>query len=386
MKGGVLHLIDSGGFYGAEAVILNLCLGLRETDCQPTIGCFSPTGQDKPDLGIVAEKKGIRVRYIPMRLKFDLAAIGIIHRILEEEGIGVIHSHGYKSSIYALILHMIHCIPYIITCHLWTGETLRYHLYIVLERIAMRFAHQVVAVSHPIADDIRSWKMNSKNVMVINNGIDVERYAEEIEENDPIRFREELGLRKETRLIGTIGRLADQKAQHYFLEMASKILEIHDDVEFILVGDGPRRESLHALAVRLGLDDHVHFYGFRSDAVQILRLLDIFVLSSIDEGLPIVILEAMSVGVPIVSSDVGDIPRVIESGKTGIVFPKGDVATMAQSVAKLLHNPALAQELCINAKVEVNEKYSLAMMTQRYYDIYHKMDDMDWDVGVSPLN
>lgn len=375
MKSGVLHLIDSGGFYGAEAVILNLCLGLRETDCPTIIGCFSPTGQPKPDLGVLAVKKGIRVRYVPMRLKFDWDAIGFIHRIVEEENIGIIHSHGYKASFYALILHMIYRIPYIITCHLWTGETWRYHLYIVMERFAMRFAHQVVAVSHPIADDIRRWKMNRRNVMVINNGIDIERYAEEIDGNDPIRFREELGLRNGTRLIGTIGRLADQKAQHYFLEMAQKIHALHDDVEFILVGEGPRREYLEKLAGRLGLGDAVHFLGFRSDAVQILKMLDIFVLSSIDEGLPIVVLEAMSVGVPIVSSEVGDIPRVIESGRNGILCPKGDVITMTQAVLELLHDQARATELRDNAKIAVHEKFSLATMTQRYYGLYSTIGD-----------
>jgi len=370
MKGGVLHLIDSGGFYGAEAVILNLCLGLRETDCQPTIGCFSPIGQGKPDLGVMAEKKGIRVRYIPMRLKFDPGVIGFIHRILEEDDIKVIHSHGYKASIYALILHIIYRIPYIITCHLWTGETLRYHLYIVMERFAMRFAHHVVAVSHPIAEDIRRWRMNRRNVMVINNGIDVERYAEQIEGNDPVRFREDLGVGKETRLIGTIGRLAEQKAQHYFLEMARKIHEVHDDVAFIIVGEGPRREYLEKMAMRLGLDGHVHFLGFRSDAVQILRMLDVFVLSSIDEGLPIVILEAMSVGTPIVSSDVGDIPRVIESGRNGILYPKGDVLTMTQAVLQLLRDAAYTMELRNNAKITVQDKFSLTTMTQQYHSIY----------------
>lgn len=370
MQGGVLHLIDSGGFYGAEAVILNLCLGLRETDCQPTIGCFSPIGQGKPDLGVMAEKKGIRVRYIPMRLKFDFNAIGSIHRIVEEEGVVVIHSHGYKASLYALILHILYRIPYIITCHLWTGETLRYHLYIVMERFAMRFAHQVVAVSHPIADDIRRWRMNRRNVVVINNGIDVDRYAGQIEGNDPVRFRKELGVGKETRLIGTIGRLAEQKAQQYFLEMARKILEVQGDVAFIIVGEGPRREYLEKMAMRLGLGNHVHFLGFRSDAVQILRMLDVFVLSSIDEGLPIVILEAMSVGTPIVSSDVGDIPRVIESGRNGILCPKGDVLAMTQAVLQLLRDLEYAEVLRNNARITVHDTFSLATMTRRYYEIY----------------
>jgi glycosyltransferase involved in cell wall biosynthesis len=370
MKGGVLHLIDSGGFYGAEAVILNLCIGMKDMDIQPTIACFFPLGKEKPELGVIAEKKGINVRYVPMQHKFDLKAVRHIHTIMEEEDIMILHSHGYKPSIYSFLLHIIYRIPYIVTCHLWSRETLRFRFYILLERIAMRFAQYVVAVSHPIADEIRQWKMNRQNVLVINNGIDIDRYADKKDNIDPLSLRNDLGLKQDSRLVGTIGRLVSQKAQHLFIEAARRIYDVQKDVEFLLIGDGPLRDYLQELVKQKGLEDRFHFLGFRTDVIQILGLFDIFVLCSVDEGLPIVILEAMSLSIPIVTSDVGELPSVITNGSNGILFQKGDVSAMTRNILDLLDNPNHSEMLGKNAKTLVRQRFSLLEMTQRYYDIY----------------
>ncbi len=370
MKNGVLHLIDSGGFYGAEAVILNLCLGLKETDIKPVIGCFTITDNEKPELGVMAEEKGITVRYIPMRHKYDLRAVKYIYRIMDEEGIRILHSHGYKPSFFILLLYALYKTPYIITSHLWTKDTLRYYLYILLERFAMHYAQQVIAVSHPIAEEISGWRLNRRNVLVINNGIDIERYAENKGNVDSTKLRIDLGLRKDSRLIGTMGRLVDQKAQHLFLEAAREILNSRSDIEFLIVGEGPKRKFLQEYSDRLGLRENVHFLGFRSDAIQILKLLDIFVLSSIDEGLPIVILEAMSVGTPIVTSDVGEIPRVLENGLNGILFPREDVRSMTESILTLLDDPVFARKLGNSSRQLVKDRFSLSSMIKQYYIVY----------------
>ena len=174
----VLHLIHSGGFYGAEAVILNLSLGLKESGILPIIGCFWDKGTSQPALGIIAEEKGIKVRYIHFNKKIGLVSpLKQIHRIIREENISIVHSHGYKPSFYCLLINLFCHIPYVITCHLWTNETFRLRVYSLIDRISMLFARKVIAVSHPIADDICSWKRLRKKVEVINNGIDIEKYA-----------------------------------------------------------------------------------------------------------------------------------------------------------------------------------------------------------------
>ena len=368
----VLHLIHSGGFYGAEAVILNLSLGLRESGILPIIGCFWDKGTKEPDLGKIAEEKGIKVRYIHFNKKIGLIGpLKQIHRIIREENISIVHSHGYKPSFYCLLINFFCHIPYVITCHLWTNETFRLRVYSLVDRISMLFARKVIAVSHPIADDICSWKRLRKKVEVINNGIDIEKYANCSTGFDPKKLRQELGLKENTRLVGTLGRLTFQKSHHFLIEAAKIVLERRKDVEFLIAGEGPRLQFLEKMTDSYGISDQFHFVGFRKDAINILRLLDVFVLCSIDEGLPIVLLEAMSVGVPIISTGVGEIPGIIQNKIDGILVEKQNERSLANGIMALLENGGLARACAENARKKVELNYTIGVMTQNYLRLYN---------------
>lgn len=367
----VLHLIHSGGFYGAEAVILNLSLGLKEFGILPIIGCFWDKGTRQPVLGIIAEEKGIKVRYIHFNKKIGLIGpLKQIHRIIREENISIVHSHGYKPSFYCLLINLFCHIPYVITCHLWTNETFRLRVYSLIDRISMLFARKVIAVSHPIADDICSWKMFKEKVEVINNGIDIDKYASYSKIFDPKKLRQELGLKENTRLVGTLGRLTFQKAHHFLIEAAKIVLEKRKDVEFLIAGEGPRLQFLEKMTDSYGISDQFHFVGFRRDVINILRLLDVFVLCSIDEGLPIVLLEAMSVGVPVVTSDVGEMPNMLRNGYHAIIIKKGDIAALTTNIEKLLTDKVLSKKLGQCGGKLVRARYSNSIMTDKYIQIY----------------
>jgi len=371
----VLHLIHSGGFYGAEAVVLNLSLGLKELGLEPVICCFWDKGIQKPDLGRIAEEKGIKVRYIYFIRKFGLVSpLKQIHRIIREENISIVHSHGYKPSFYCLLINLFCHIPYVITCHLWTNETFRLRVYSLIDRISMLFARKVIAVSHPIADDICSWKILRKKVVVINNGIDIEKYANCCKNIYPKTLRQELGLKENTRIVGTLGRLTLQKAHHFLIEAAKIVLETHKDVEFLIAGEGPRLKFLKKKTKDYGIFDQFHFVGFRRDAINILRLLDVFVLCSIDEGLPIVLLEAMSVGTPIVTTDVGEIPFVIREDWSGLLIESSSVGSLTKGIGMLLDNHRLGSILAKNAKETVQREFSIANMTNKYLNLYESIE------------
>lgn len=367
----VLHLIHSGGFYGAEAVILNLSLGLKESGILPKIGCFWDKGTKEPDLGKIAEEKGIKVRYIHFNKKIGLVSpLKQIHRIIREENISIVHSHGYKPSFYCLLLNFFYHIPYVITCHLWTNDTFRLRAYSFFDRISMLFARNVIAVSHPIADDICSWKRLRKKVRVINNGIDIEKYADYQSAFDPRKLRKDLGLKENSKVVGTLGRLTEQKGHKYLIEAASAVLEQRRDVEFLVAGSGPLLEALKNLAESYGILDAFHFVGFRSDAINILKLLDVFVLCSIDEGLPIVLLEAMSVCTPIVTTDVGEIPLVIQNGFSGLLTKTQSSHMLARAIMMLLGDSSLSGRLQRHAKKTVETKFSISKMVFDYITVY----------------
>ena len=339
MKKGVIHLIHSGGFYGAEAVILNLCIGLKESGYKSIIGCFMNEGENKPALGIFAESKGIHVEYIVFKNKFDFRVLKQIHKIIKRNKMALLHSHGYKPSLFCMLLLFFYGIPYVITAHLWPNETKRMRFYVIMERIAMLFAKKIIAVSHPIANDICSWKFffrKANSVKVINNGIDINKYSNYRIGFDENKLRNGLGLKRNTLLVGTLGRLTFQKAHHILIEAAGLLLKERADVEFIIAGDGHRLEYLKYLTQKNGISDKFHFLGFRSDAINIINILNVFVLCSIDEGLPIVLLEAMSLGKPIVTTDVGEVPMVIEHNFNGIIIKQNDSKQLYLNIKKLL--------------------------------------------------
>jgi len=379
MKDGVIHLIHSGGFYGAEAVILNLCIGLNESGFKSIIGCFMNTGEEKPALGLLAESKGINVEYILFKNKFDITVVKQIYRIIKNNKIAIIHSHGYKPSFFCLLLYFFYQIPYVITAHLWAKETHRMRFYVLIDRISMLFAKQIIAVSHPIANDICSWKFFFRKinaVKVINNGIDINKYAEYRIGLCERNLREELGLKSKTKLVGTLGRLTFQKAHHIFIEAAKIILEERSDVEFLIGGDGHRLEYLKSLTNKFEISDKFHFLGFRSDAINILNILNVFVLCSVDEGLPIVLLEAMSLGKPVVSTAVGEIPMVIENNFNGIIIKKNDTAQLSKSIIKLLEDDILCNNLSKKAKKTVSTRFSIDCMTEKYLESYRQIQSI----------
>lgn len=372
---GILHLIHSGGFYGAEAVILNLSLGLAEADKKPVVCCFWTNGEKKPDLGIICEKKGLIVKYVRFKRKTELISpFRQLIDIIREQNICIAHSHGYKPSFYCLLLYLFLRIPYIVTCHLWFVENKRMKLYILLEKFAMLFAKKVIAVSHPIAKGISSWPLLKQKVSVINNGIDISKYANYDSAFNENKLRKELGLQDNSRLVGSLGRLTSQKAHHNLIEAANILLRrTKHNFEFLVAGEGPQFQFLKELTLQYGINDKFHFIGFRSDAIHILRLLDVFVLSSIDEGLPIVLLEAMSVGVPVITTNVGEIPFVVRDQYNGLLINKNDPISLAKSIEKLLFDKNIYNKITLNAKRTVSSQYTISNMSHKYMAIYNSL-------------
>ena len=370
----ILHLIHSGGFYGAEAVVLNLSIGLLNSGFHPIIGCFWDRGKSKPELGKIAEEKGIDVHYIHFNKKIELnRPIKQIKDIVDQNGVKVINSHGYKPSFFCLLMRLRYEIQYVITCHLWIATGLKMKINVFIDKLSMIFAKKIIAVSNPIAKEIKSWNILKRKVYVINNGIDIEEYATYKQDYSEMPLRKELGLSRHSHVVGTLGRLTDQKAHHIFIKAAQSILRERNDVEFILAGEGPNEKYLKTLCKTYSISKHFHFIGYRSDAINILQLLDVFILCSIDEGLPIVVLEAMSVGKPIVATDVGEIPKIISNNLNGILIKKNDIEQLACRILQLLDNEKLANDLALNAKQIVQKNHSIEKMCSEYISLYQKV-------------
>jgi glycosyltransferase involved in cell wall biosynthesis len=234
----------------------------------------------------------------------------------------------------------------------------------------MRKVKKVVAVSDPIREELTNYGIKKDKVNVIFNGIELKTWCNE-KWNDENKFKMRIGLRKESFVLGLFGRLYDQKG-HEFLFRSLGILK-KDNIELICVGDGPLKARLKKLSEQLGLDQNIHFLGFRNDIKRLLNITDIFVMPSLDEGLPMALLEAMAMGKAIIATPVGAIPNVISHGTNGIIVPTRSISDLADAIKNLISNPERIDILGKSARETAIEKFSSDAMVEQYINLYKDM-------------
>lgn len=174
-------------------------------------------------------------------------------------------------------------------------------------------------------------------------------------------------------MIGHVGRLEAAKDQEGLLRACQPVFAARPDVRLVIVGSGPRRRDLELTAASLGIATRVDFLGVRDDVHDLLPHMDAFVLSSVNEGLPLALLEAMACARPVVATAVGEIPGVIREGVTGVIVPPGDPAALAASIRAVLDRPVWAAEMGGAARRLIEETFSLAVTIRRYQDVYDSL-------------
>jgi glycosyltransferase involved in cell wall biosynthesis len=366
----VLHLINSSGFFGADNALIELSKQMRRTTFSPTVGVFKNLRIPHLEVAEVAKRYDLPVLIFPCRGKLDIRTILSIRNFLRTQKIGIVHSHGYKSNFYALTASFGKNLSLVTTCHSWLGEDLKMKLYARLDKSLLNRFDKVVAVSDTLKQEILNHNISSTRVLTIHNGIDVDRFNSR---KRPDTLKREFGIDHKCRIIGTVGRLSEEKGHSHLLRAADNVLRTCPDVVFLIVGDGPLRKNLQDKALQLAQGGSVNpflFTGVRNDMEEIYSLMDIFVLPSLTEGLPMVLLEAMAAQKPVVATKVGAVPRVIDDGHSGLLISPGDVESLSEAIIDLLEDPQKAQHLAQNGYKRVRDHFSAKRMAEQYVEVY----------------
>jgi glycosyltransferase involved in cell wall biosynthesis len=189
----------------------------------------------------------------------------------------------------------------------------------------------------------------------------------------PKEIKEELNLEENQPVIGTAGRMVPIKGYDLLLEAARKILDKNPRVGLLIAGDGPLLNELKQKTEKLGIDGNVQFLGFRNDITNILFCLDIFVMSSHNEGIPMVLLEAMTLQKPVVSTAVGGIKEVITDNISGRLVEPGNTDALAKGCLELLQNPQTRMKLAEGARKRIKEEFSSERLTERMVRLYQSL-------------
>lgn len=298
----------------------------------------------------------------------DIRALVRLRRIIRDGGYVIVHTHSSKTGIIGRWAARWAGAPVIIhTVHGW-GHHDRQHLlvrklYIWLEKRALPFTDKLIAVSPSnvekgLADGIGT----PDDYVVIRSGIELDRFGH------PLVPREETrrawGIPLDAPVVGSVTRLSPQKAPLDFVAAAAQIHAQRPDVWFLLVGDGPLRADAEARARELGISDRLVMTGLRRDVPELMAAFDIFALSSLWEGLPRVLPQAMATGLPIVTTAADGNAEAVEDGVTGLVVPAGEPPALAAALLRLLDDPALAQQMGDTGRARVDEFSATRMVDQ----------------------
>jgi len=182
--------------------------------------------------------------------------------------------------------------------------------------------------------------------------------------------RTELGLPENAQVLMSVGALSEQKGLEYSLQAVSQMTGEYPLLQYLIVGDGPLRKSLEALAQDLGLADHVCFLGVRDDVPELMNITDILVLPSLWEGLPQVAVEAMAASTPVVASAVDGVPEVVQDGVTGILIPPRDEVALCGALLEMLRDPGLRVRMGQAGRLRAEHEFSVERMIERYDRVY----------------
>ncbi len=273
---------------------------------------------------------------------------------------------GFKADIYGYLATRGSGASLVSTCHTWYDNDLAVYWFGVLDRFVLRRFDMTVAVSGEVAQQLRSSGVGESRIRIIGNGINVLQFA-----CARPALREHLVA--STAVVGLVGRLAPEKGIQYFLDAAAVVLRSAPEVVFVVVGDGPERRNLEGAARSLGIENKVHFAGKLEDMAGVYASLDILVSSSLKEGLPMTILEALASGRPVVATAVGAVPELVQHEQTGLLTPPADAGALAGAILRLLDDCQLREKVAVQGQRLVREQFSAEAMTTQYLKVYDEV-------------
>lgn len=358
----VLQLISSGGYYGAENMLLNLCASQQKTGCQNSLMIFYNVHAPNVELYERARRRGLSVRMVHCQGRADWRAVRQIEECIQEDGIQLIHTHGYKADLYGYVAARRSGKPIVATCHNWLGGTAALGIYNHLDRMALKRFHGLAAVSDSVAQRLLASGVSAKKIRTIANGIDVQTF----ERARPLQAFNLDG----SKVVGMVARLDLKKGFEYLLRAANELRGSFPELKVVIVGEGPDRSEIEGMIQRLGLQSSVILAGQRSDMPAVYAAMDVFVLPSLNEGLPMTILEAMAASKPVIATRVGAIPKVIQDGETGLLVDPGDSDGLRNALARLLTDSGLCSRLGAEGHDWVSRNYTSEAMALKYRQMY----------------
>lgn len=381
LKKKILYIVTQAEWGGAQRYVFDLSANLSQ-NFDITVGAgVSSESQEliqkiqntKPEIQTI-QFKHLRREISPYH---DLLAVLEIAKFLRQHKFDIIHLNSSKAGVLGVLAAQLNKnlkSKIIYTAHGWVYlEPIPFYkrwLYLVMEKLAARLRDATIVLSEKEKNLALKYRTAKKvPLFVIPNGIDLNSLKFFPKE----RAKKELGIALNKFVIGTIANLYKAKGLEHFIKTIKILVPLPiSNLQFVIVGNGPEKENLIIEAKKYKLRDRQVFLGSIPEAYQYLKAFDIFVLSSTKEGFPYTILEAMAAGLPIVATEVGAIPEILDNQKSGLIVPPASANALADALKILINNQQKSQELGKNA-AETVKQFDLEKMIKKTRIIYQKL-------------
>jgi glycosyltransferase involved in cell wall biosynthesis len=349
---------------GGERMVIGLAEALQSDRIHVTV-CVTRTGTPPGSAKAQLEEAGVRVLALERPGKLGLKGFRPLLRLIREERPDILHSHKFGSNVWGALFGRAYRLPAVIAQEqTWSFEGSPHR--VALDFVIGRLADAYVAVSTADRDRmIKRERVPPEKITVIPNA-----YVPRVDDASG-DLRAELGLPPEAKLVGTAAVLRPQKALEVLME-AFGTLAGHPDAHLVIAGEGSRKEPLRQQAAELGVSDRTHFIGRREDVPMLLENFDIAAMSSDYEGTPLFALECMAHGTPLLATDVGGLPDLIDDDVSGVLVPPRDPAAMNRALDRLLSDDELRDRLGA-AAAERSAEFRIDRIAPRFERLYESV-------------
>jgi glycosyltransferase involved in cell wall biosynthesis len=339
-------------------------------------------GEHEGNMLDLAAAKGVEPVIIPeLRRNIDplggLVTLIKLYRLMRREKPHIVHTHTATAGLLGRLAAKLAGVPVVL--HTFHGHVLRGYFgplrsktLVWMERFLARLSDRIVTVSEGQRRELAEYGVAPlEKITVVPLGFELEALL--ACESHRGQLRRELGLAYESKLVGIVARLVPIKNHRLFFQAAQVVAEAVPQVRFLVVGDGEQREELEAYAGEMGLEGRILFTGWRRDLSRLYADLDVVALTSINEGTPVSLIEAMAAGVPVVATAVGGVPDVVADGETGYLVEDGDVNGLAEAIIELLRSPEKAREMGMAGRKAVYPKFTSQTLIANVEGLYDEL-------------
>ena len=311
----------------------------------------------------------------------DISAARKLRQLFEERGYHIVHTHLAKAGILGrwaahkaripLVIHGLHGATFNPT-----QSRLENEVYLRLEKKAMDWTDKVISVGEDLMQRYLDAGVGTPgDYVIIHSGMDLSafRRAAEMTPQQRLVKRRELGVPEDAFVAGYIAALEWRKGHHYLITMMQGLVSRYPQLHLVFAGEGFSAERLKTMVDDMGLADHIHFLGYRNDVPEIMAAINVKLFASEREGLPQVLVQADTVGVPVLAFEAEGVREMVREGVNGYIFPHGDIEAMSRALERFIANPDLAREMGQKGRALVDDRWDIATMQRKTQDLYEQL-------------